>query len=127
MIHPSHNSRSITSCFSGLERALAPREASPVFNLLVHIDNGYTCDRYREGGTVKVSYAGDPLVYGSSFRLGTRKAFDGGGERNERGPRVGRAGGSGSALGGGAKARLGAAGDRLAAGLARLGVVLLER
>ncbi|KAF0916692.1 hypothetical protein E2562_011543 [Oryza meyeriana var. granulata] len=62
----------------GLVPALAPGAASPpTFNLLLRIDNGQICDQYREGGSVKVSYAGVPLAYGSipSFRLGARKVF----------------------------------------------------
>uniref|UniRef100_A0A0E0JN63 Uncharacterized protein n=1 Tax=Oryza punctata TaxID=4537 RepID=A0A0E0JN63_ORYPU len=44
---------------------------------LVRIDdNGNGCDQYREGGSVKVSYAGVPLAYGStSSFLEARKAL----------------------------------------------------
>uniref|UniRef100_A0A0D9V4V6 Late embryogenesis abundant protein LEA-2 subgroup domain-containing protein n=1 Tax=Leersia perrieri TaxID=77586 RepID=A0A0D9V4V6_9ORYZ len=63
--------------FSGLVPALTPGAASPAFNLLVCIDNGHNCDQYRDGGSVKVSYAGVPLAYGSipSFELGAKEAL----------------------------------------------------
>lgn len=63
----------------GLDPSLAPgAAASPAFDLLLRLDNGDACgDQYREGGSVKVSYAGVPLAYGSipSFRLGAREAL----------------------------------------------------
>ncbi|BAB39429.1 hypothetical protein [Oryza sativa Japonica Group] len=62
----------------GLDPSLAPgAAASPAFDLLLRLDNGDACgDQYREGGSVKVSYAGVPLAHGSTpgFRLGARSS-----------------------------------------------------
>ncbi|KAF0916695.1 hypothetical protein E2562_011546 [Oryza meyeriana var. granulata] len=69
----------------GLEPSAPGATASPAFDLL-RLDNGDVCDKYREGCSVKVSYAGVPLAHGSTpgFRLGAEEFRDGGGERDER-------------------------------------------
>lgn len=65
---------------TGISRqALDPDGAaeSPVFNLLVHVDNGHTYDMQRDaGGDVVVSYAGVPLARGRApaWYVETKKA-----------------------------------------------------
>jgi hypothetical protein len=63
--------------FEGLQPALSPGVTSPVFDLIMRVNNGHTFCLRRGGSDVVVSYAGVPLARGRmpSFELGDKEVL----------------------------------------------------